>query len=339
MVVRVHQKVSKAAHGALSSKRVWGLKPDMGTRPKIATATNRWFRAALSGLLTLCAWSLATGGQTASVMAAERSNSSTPVQSAPARSSKVTYAITFAGVRLGTFRFAATNERGRYRVKGKAKISALFGAVKYNAHMSASGSTTTGRPVPNHYVQSVTSKRNLVFKTKKKTKRVDIRYSGGDVKSTKRSHRLKTRGRAAFLDEHFRDVLDPAAAVLAMTFADGKRPCQQRLPVYNGRQRFDLVLTLKRRITLKGARLKRSGNRGVVCGVRYIPIAGHRLNDKERADLENRRDIEIVMQRAAGTASYVPLEVRVPTRAGVGLMRAEEVALETQAAVRIALIR
>ena len=61
-------------------------------------------------------------------------------------------------------------------------------------------------------------------------------------------------------------MLDPLSGVMALSLTDIASPCDQKLPIYDGKQRFDLVFTP----------LAPLPARDHVCDVRLVPISGHK---------------------------------------------------------------
>src|SRR5262245_31148676 len=105
-------------------------------------------------------------------------------------------------------------------------------------------------------------------------------------------------------------ALDPMSAVLMLTKADGRPPCDRRVGIFDGKQRYDVVLTPKRLTRLQ------SPNGGLetahVCRVMYEPIAGHRDNEDTKTYAAN-RDVELVLRRIPGSEMLIPYSVTIPT--------------------------
>jgi len=120
-----------------------------------------------------------------------------------------------------------------------------------------------------------------------------------------------------------RNVLDPLSAmllpVLGKTALD-RANCIRRVRVYDGRRRFDLVMTYIG---------KESAAAGValVCGAAYLPIAGHSLDGDEFTD--NMRDyhIAVALMPAAGTNFLVPSRISLVDASGVPVAEAKAIAI------------
>ena len=75
---------------------------------------------------------------------------------------------------------------------------------------------------------------------------------------------------------HLQNVVDPLSAIILLSQAhSGKEDaCNKRLPIFDGKIRYDLVLSSKRYEIDPGAGKLRGT--AYVCGVRYVPVAGHK---------------------------------------------------------------
>ena len=87
--------------------------------------------------------------------------------------------------------------------------------------------------------------------------------------------------------------------------------CRRTVPIFDGRQRYDLTLAFKRMDQVKSEH----GYAGpvVVCMVRYFPISGHRPDRPAIKYLTEQRDIELALAPLAGTRIVVPYRISVPT--------------------------
>jgi hypothetical protein len=85
--------------------------------------------------------------------------------------------------------------------------------------------------------------------------------------------------------------------------------CRQTLPIFDGRQRFDLKLGFKRmdKVTAE----KGYAGPVVVCSVTYEPIAGHRSSAALVKYLSEGREMEMALAPIAGTRFLVPFRVSV----------------------------
>ena len=70
--------------------------------------------------------------------------------------------------------------------------------------------------------------------------------------------------------ENLQNVFDPMGATLAMSDTSASDACNRTIPVFDGKVRFDLMLSLKGRERIKRAQAFRStqGTRGMPCEIR-----------------------------------------------------------------------
>jgi hypothetical protein len=101
------------------------------------------------------------------------------------------------------------------------------------------------------------------------------------------------------------------------------------LPVFDGKQRFDLVFTYLRQQAVAEARP--SGQPGVafVCRVRYVPIAGHKMNADTR-HMATTDGIEVWLRPVPSAALFVPYQITIPTAAGTATLTSERVNIVTR---------
>lgn len=114
-------------------------------------------------------------------------------------------------------------------------------------------------------------------------------------------------------------VIDPFSAVL-MPIPEGElsgeTACARRLPIFDGRYRYDLVLSHKRTIAAQ-----EQGARALyVCRIKYVPLAGHKPKREQTAFWKDRDDIEIWLAPERRTGMMVPHRVVLPTPLGDALL-------------------
>jgi len=140
--------------------------------------------------------------------------------------------------------------------------------------------------------------------------------------------------RVPISDAHRRGVLDPMTAELIPVAGSGDPvspdACRRTLPIFDGRQRFDLTLTFKRFDHVKAEK----GYQGpvVVCMVSYQPIAGHRPGRAAIKYLMATREMEMWLAPIAGTRVLVPFRASVPTLIGQAVLEATQFVTAPQAA-------
>ncbi len=245
---------------------------------------------------------------------------------------RAVYKITFAGIDIGTFNFRSRLDNRGYNADATAKLSALLGAFQWSGNTRSSGALAGLEPKPSVY--------NYDFKSNSKTGSVSLGFKGERIASLDVVPAKPPHPEAVPLQEqHLKGVLDPLSAVIALTRTGTANPCDRKLPIFDGKQRFDLALSYRgqRRIDEK----RPSGQPGVsfVCAVRYQPIAGHRPDNDETRKFAANGSIEIAMRPVPSANLMVPHHVLIPSAWGQAELRLQRVDISSPGKAEIALVQ
>jgi len=123
-------------------------------------------------------------------------------------------------------------------------------------------------------------------------------------------------------DKDLEDVLDPLSAIMALSLDGKEDPCRRTISVFDGNQRFDLIFTPKRQ-----------SSRNIVCGVRFVPISGHRKGEESSVITGN---AEVKLRRVPKANIVIPSRISVPTIAGNAVLRSDRVVITMPDRKRIA---
>ncbi len=232
------------------------------------------------------------------------------------------YKVTFNGFDIGDFRFESSVQSRAYSLAGSAKLSLLLGAYKWSGTTRSKGVIGDGDPKPVEH--------SFAYEGGSKTGSVAMSFSQGRVADRKiEPPSSPSRRTVPLKDEHLVGVFDPLSAVMAMSRGKVDKPCDQKIPIFDGKQRFDIELSFKRqeRVTEK----RPSGQPGLayVCSVRYIPVAGHKNNNKMIASIAENMGIEVVLRPIPSANILVPYKVTVPTFAGSAVLTSQRVEITT----------
>jgi hypothetical protein len=132
--------------------------------------------------------------------------------------------------------------------------------------------------------------------------------------------------RVPLTDAHRRGVVDPMSAGLMRVGgnADPVSPeaCRRTIPVFDGRMRFDLQLSFKRIEKVQAQK----GYQGpvAVCGVQFVPLAGHVPDRPALKYLMAQRDMEMWLAPIPGTRIVVPYRISLQTPLGQGVLEATQ---------------
>ncbi|HRY05577.1 MAG TPA: DUF3108 domain-containing protein [Hyphomicrobiaceae bacterium] len=235
------------------------------------------------------------------------------------------YSISFNGFDLGRFAFQADVRAKSYTLSGDAEISALLGFVKWQGLTRTAGHISGAKALPSGYA--------FDFSSSGKSGSVSMSFRNGAVRSALASPPLPTTPDMVPVERsQLKGVLDPLTAVMVMTRPAGDNPCNQRLPIYDGLQRFDLIATPA------GTR-QLSGQQGIlhVCEMRYRPISGYKRGS-ETEELARSLKIEIAMLPVPNAGLYVPHEIKIPTLVGSAVLKLQKIDIVTSNQDQIAFV-
>lgn len=225
---------------------------------------------------------------------------------------RAVYVITFGGFELGKFVFSAEVRAGKYWLNGDAKLSAVFGAFKWRGLSSSKGRIGAGRPLPVAY--------DFAYKSNSKRGRIGLEFNRGAVRKISTIPPVgPSKKRVPLKPKHLVGVLDPMSAVMALTRHTNGNPCQRKIAIFDGKQRFDLVLSFKGRRPINNRKGYGLESYAFVCRVRYVPIAGHKWNKGTRF-MANSKSIEVWLVRAPKARVFLPYKIVIPTIAGPAQM-------------------
>jgi len=138
--------------------------------------------------------------------------------------------------------------------------------------------------------------------------------------------------RVPLTDAHRKNVLDPMTASLIRVPGTGNtfvpEACLGKIPIFDGRMRYDIQLAFKRLDKVKSDR----GYQGtvVVCSVYFSPIAGHIPDRAAIKYLAHLREMETWLAPVAGTRFMAPYRISIPTPLGLGVLQASHFVSEPQ---------
>ncbi len=232
------------------------------------------------------------------------------------------YRIQFNSLEIGQFTFNSSVHNRTYSISGNAGISALLGIVRWNGITKVSGAVAGDAPKPAGY--------SFEFNSSTSSGVIRMGFDAGAVKSLDFNPPIPDApGTVPVVPVHMRGVLDPLSAVMAMSRPRDGNPCTQRLPIFDGKARFDLVLSPKGEAPI--AEVSQTGPAEMlrVCRIRVVPIAGHVENEKTE-QLRRALGIEIAFRSIPSAGLFVPHRITIPTFAGSVELIAQTVNIRTQ---------
>ena len=230
------------------------------------------------------------------------------------------YRITLAGLSLGTASMNGNIVRDRYSINLRAKLNGLVGLVLGGSGAAdATGSISNGKPLSAGYALSA-SNSNMTRTIRMSVANAEVRNVVVDPPFEEHDDRVPVTPRNKV------GIVDPIGALLMPVKGNPFDPsaCNRVLPVYDGAQRFNVTLSYAetRDVAIPGY-----SGKALVCAARYMPIAGHRLNKKQVAYMQNNREMSTWLIPAGESGVLVPFKISVKTLVGTSIIEAETVNL------------
>ncbi|MCP4382748.1 MAG: DUF3108 domain-containing protein [Hyphomicrobiales bacterium] len=139
--------------------------------------------------------------------------------------------------------------------------------------------------------------------------------------------------RIPLTDRHKTGVVDPLAAFLVPFdrpgVPSGRAACDRTIKVFDGWTRFDIQLYYKATKAVDGGSETYAG-RIIVCGARYIQVAGHRSQADSQNDLVGNERLEVWLAPVGETRLLVPFRIQVGTRWGDLIVHATRFVTEAE---------
>jgi hypothetical protein len=227
------------------------------------------------------------------------------------------YRVDLAGFNLGDFRLTTTFRGDDYEMRGEGRFTVLEGLIyEWRGVTASSGRVTSAGPEPSMYALSYSD-------SGKQSERLRMTFGDRAVTgvSISPNHRPAPRT-IPVTKEQLEGVLDPMSGAFLSAHSENPHGdltvCNRTLPVFDGRQRYDLVITPKRTVTVKRTTPTGSGGPAVICGVRFIPIAGYQPDNPGIRLMSQSNEIEVWLIPVRGTYMYVPYRIVLPTPVGYG---------------------
>jgi hypothetical protein len=137
--------------------------------------------------------------------------------------------------------------------------------------------------------------------------------------------------------QHLKGVIDPLSAIMMVARGPAASPCNRRLQIFDGKERFDLVLTYKGQAKISEQQPSGQPGMGYVCRVKYHPVAGHKV-DAENSHLATTDGIEVILRPIPSANVLVPYQVTIPTILGYATLNSRRIEIEAPGKPQIALL-
>jgi Protein of unknown function (DUF3108) len=240
------------------------------------------------------------------------------------------YEINFNGFTVGTFEFVSQTEEDSYTLTGTAHLSLLLGAFNWIGETRSFGMIANQTPRPAAFT--------FDFRANTKTGSTKIDFADGAVFGVRHIPPAPIKPDTVPLrEQHLKGVLDPLSAILVVARYTNPDPCDHRLPIFDGKERFDLLLSYKGQVKVNEQQPSGQPAIAHVCRVKYQPIAGHKV-DAENSYLATTDAIEVSLRPIPSANVLVPYQITIPTLIGYATIVSKRVEIESPGLPQIALL-
>jgi hypothetical protein len=243
---------------------------------------------------------------------------------------RAVYDINFNGFNVGTFEFQSQAEQQSYTLLGNARLSVLLGAFTWDGETRSFGLIVKQEPKPASFT--------FDFKSNLRAGSTKLGFANGAV--TNIAHlppELPKPDTIPLREQHLKGVIDPLSAIMVISRGSSANPCDRRIPIFDGKERFDLVFSYKREMRV--VEQAPSGQPGVahVCRVKYLPIAGHKV-DSDTSFMAASNEIEVALRPVPSANVFIPYQISIPTMAGSATIVSKRVEIVSPGKPQIALL-
>ena len=245
---------------------------------------------------------------------------------------RAVYDINFNGFNVGTFEFESQAEQQSYTLLANARLSVLLGAFTWDGAIRSFGLIG---PVP-----QAPKPASFTFDFRSNLRAGSTRLGFADGTVTNIAHLPPEAPKPDIVplrEQHLKGVIDPLSALMMISRASGANPCDRRIPIFDGKERFDLVFSYKRNMQV--VEQAPSGQPAIahVCRVKYLPIAGHKV-DSDTSFMAANNEIEVALRPVPSANVFIPYQVSIPTMAGGATIVSKRVEIVSPGKPQIALL-
>lgn len=227
--------------------------------------------------------------------------------------------VKFGAVSVGKMVFGVSMKGNDYTFTGNGKTKGLAEWFSPGNAVIKSEGAVEGQALKasSHYLSVTEDKKTAVLK---------MSFSGGTVqdvsmKPDKRKKRKNKKKYVVITPDDLKNVVDPASTmVIPVPLEKANDPnavCNRTFRVYDGETRFDMKLTYKANKPIK---TKGYDGNAYVCRFRYVPVAGHKHDEKNVERMAANNDMEIWLAPIDGGTKdqsiFTAIRISVPSWVG-----------------------
>jgi len=229
---------------------------------------------------------------------------------------QATYEMSLGVFDLGDFRLTANFDGARYTMQANAKFELLKGLLFRGGGTTRSAGVLTDKgPKPSVFEVS--------YKGGDKEEERFMRFANGAVSDFSIVPAKRPNPHNVPLDEkQLVNVLDPLSAAFLSIHSDlppgDPALCRRTVRVFDGQQRFDIVLSPKRTDKLLDGAPSDIPESVAVCRVKYVPVSGYRPDNAGVQFMTKTDDVEVWLASVPQERLFLPYRIVVPTAMGSG---------------------
>ena len=238
---------------------------------------------------------------------------------------EATYGVELAAFDLGDFHLTAELDGGAYKLKAQGRFSFISGMIyRASGRTESAGRLSKEGAEPSQFM--------VTYKVGSKREERRLSFVNGSVKQVSIDPPKKPNKRnVPVTPDQLEHVLDPLTAAFVAARSNGSDgdlgACQRTVPVFDGKQRYDIILS-----PMRSERLGEDATGGLsgslaVCRVKFVPIGGHRVDHPGTKFMSKTNGIEVWLASLPGTFLYIPYRIVVPTAWGTGSISLKEIKL------------
>ncbi|WP_341991763.1 DUF3108 domain-containing protein [Azorhizobium sp. AG788] len=228
------------------------------------------------------------------------------------------YSLTVAGVEIGRASITVDAGDTAYQVIGTGKVTGIMRAVSAGKGSAAArGAITVNKLAPQIYALSAEADG--------KAESVRLAMVAGTAKEVDVEPPIKPLpDRVEVTETHLANIMDPVSG--AFVYVPGTADllsaaaCDRSIPIFDGRQRYDVSLTFLRIEQVKAG--KTYAGPAVVCRAGYTPVAGHRPTRSTVKYMMENKEMYVWLVPIAGTRLLAPFRVSIATMIGTATLEA-----------------
>jgi hypothetical protein len=222
------------------------------------------------------------------------------------------YKISYNSIQLGKLFFKSTLTGRSYHMATSTKLSvpllsSVFNSLNWRGVTRTSGTVHGNKPRPAKY--------SFSFNNGKKRGKVDMDFSGNRVSRVVRVPDKKMSSAYVPVKKaHLKSVMDPMSAIMLIARKGNshRSACASKIPIYDGKQRFNLKLSYKRSVRVNRSQSGGYAGPVIICRVRYQPVSGYKPHKKDIKFMVKNRGIELWLMPLPNSRNYAPYRFVLP---------------------------